>query len=131
MGVLREIFTGIRNFIGSTAHISNPMALFLVVTLMGLVAYALYARETYLAAIIGFSSAIIGTITGYYFNKEHLNAAQRGERGEGLRAGDYFRDYQDLEQEHANLTASYDAVVELLDKAIDALPEDADISAEQ
>ena len=54
-----------------------------------------------------------------------------GERGEVLRAGDYFRDYQDLEQEHANLTASYNAVVELLDKAIDALPEDADISVEQ
>ena len=77
MGVLRESFTGIRNFIGSAAHVSNLMALFLVVALMGLVAYALYARETYLAAIIGFSSAFIGTITGtgYYFNKEHLNAA--------------------------------------------------------
>lgn len=130
MGVLREIFTGIRNFIGSAAHVSNLMALFLVLALMGLVAYALYARETYLATIIGFSSAIIGTITGYYFNKEHLSAAQRGERGEELRAGDYFRDYQDLELEHANLTANYDAVVELLDKAIDALPEDADISVE-
>ena len=99
MGVLRETFTGIRNFIGSAAHVSNLMALFLVVALMSLVAYALYARETYLTAVIGFSSAIIGTITGYYFNKEHLNAAQRAERGEELRAGDFFRDYQDLEQE--------------------------------
>ena len=127
MGVLREIFTGIRNCIGSAAHVSNLMALFLVLALMGLVAYA---RETYLATIIGFSSAIIGTITRYYFNKEHLSAAQRGERGEELRAGDYFRDYQDLEQEHVSLPSSYDAVVELLEKTIDALPEDADISVE-
>ncbi len=29
------------------------------------------------------------------------------------------------------MTARYDSVVELLDRAIDALPEDADISAEQ
>ena len=90
MGVLRESFTGIRNFVGSAAHVSNLMALFLVMALMGLVAYALFARETYLAAIIGFSSAIIGTITGYYFNKEHLSSAQRGNEGKNFVQGTFF-----------------------------------------
>ena len=81
MGVLREIFTGIKNCIGSAAHVSNLMALFLVVALMGLVAYALYAKETYLAAIIGFSSAIIGTITVTISTKNILMRHKGGTRG--------------------------------------------------
>ena len=90
MGVLREIFTGIKNCIGSAAHVSNLMALFLVVALMGLVAYALYANETDLAAIIGFSSAIIGTITVTISTKNILMRHKGGNAGRDFVQGTIF-----------------------------------------
>ena len=122
---MRDFFGAIRDFIGSSAHVSNFLALFLVISLLGVIVYTLYARQDLTTSIIGFSSAIIGTITGYYFNKEHLNAAQRGELGEVDRTDGYSVELQKWAADYASLTDSYNEVLELLQSTIDILPEDA------
>ena len=124
---MREFFGAIKDFLGSPVHVSNLLALLLVVSLLGLLLYTIYARQALTSSIIGFSSAIIGTITGLYFNKEFLDSAQRGERAEVSLSGNYFRDYEDLVEEHARLTTSHNEVLQLLQDVTDALPDNTEL----
>ena len=95
---------------------SNFLALFFAITLMGLLAYTVIARENLATGVIGFSSAIIGTITGLYFNKDRLNAVQREEQTQGRRASSYVDQIERLESELDSLTARYDEMLELLEQ---------------
>ena len=92
-----------RNFLGSTQLVTNCIAIFLVLSLVGLVVYTLISNQGVLAAIIGFSSGTIGTITGYYFNKEQLNAAQRDEQAQSGRASGYFARLETLQAAYDQL----------------------------
>jgi len=126
MGI-RGLLKGVRDFLGSTPHVTNFMALFLVIALISLVTYTVIGQPSMISAIIGFSSAIIGAITGYYFNKEQLNASQREQVIQGNRAASYSDELQVLQDEYSELTFSYNEVVDLLERASEALPEDRDI----
>ena len=116
MSVIREFFGAIRDFVGSTAHVSNFLALFFAISLVGLLAYTVVARENLATGVIGFSSAIIGTITGLYFNKDRLNAVQREEQTQERRASSYIDQLERLESELDSLTTRYDELIELLEQ---------------
>ena len=121
------MFRAFKHFLGSTSLVSNFLALFLVIALVGLLMYTVVAKPDMTTAIIGFSSGIIGAITGFYFNKEQLNEVQREQQNQGQRAGDYSEQLQELENEHAALTARYGELVELFQRSSDALPEDTEV----
>jgi len=104
---IRDLIRGLRNFLISTSLVTNFLALFLVASLLSLLAYTVIANPIMTTAIIGFSSGIIGAITGFYFNKDQLNAVQREQLVQGIRANDYAEELQALENRHAELTASY------------------------
>lgn len=87
---------GIKNALASVFLVSNLMALFLVVSLVALVWYTVVAgKDGSTTAIIGFSSGIIGTITGFYFNKDQLAAAQREQSVQGGLASAYSEMFED------------------------------------
>jgi hypothetical protein len=126
MGI-RDLLRGLKAFLSSTSLISNFLALFLVVSLLSLLAYTVIANPIMTTAIIGFSSGIIGAITGFYFNKDQLNAVQREQLVQGNRANEYAEELQALEGQYAELTVTYNEVLELLGRASDALPPDSEI----
>lgn len=126
MGI-RDLFRGLRDFLSSTSLVINFLALFLVASSVSLLAYTVIANPVMTTAIIGFSSGIVGAITGFYFNKDQLNAVQREQLVQGIRANEYAEELQVLENRHAALTASYNEMLELLGRASDGLPPDSDI----
>ena len=124
---IRDVLRGIRQLLASTSLVSNFLALFLVISLVGLLIYTVVGKPQMTTVIIGFSSGIIGAVTGFYFNKDQLNAVQREQLIQGGRAADYSDELQILENEHAALTANYNGVLQLLDRAYQGLPEGSDI----
>jgi hypothetical protein len=134
MGI-RDLFRCLRDFLDSTSLATNFLALFLVAFLLSLLAYTVVANPIMTTAIIGFSSGIIGAITDFYFNKDQLNAVQREQQVQGIRANEYAGELQVLENRHAALTDKYtdkyadkyNKMLELLGRASAALPPDSEI----
>lgn len=111
IGILR----GIRNALASVFLVSNLMALFLVASLVGLVWYTVVAGQPgSTTAIIGFSSGIIGTITGFYFNKDQLNAAQSEQSVQGEIAAEYSEMVEELRSRNTELTQELSNVLLLI-----------------
>lgn len=127
MALLKDLFRAVRDFLGSSTLVSNFLAVFLVMALLGLLIYTVVANPGMTAAIIGFSSGIIGAVTGFYFNKDQLNAAQREQSVQGVRAAGYSNQLQALESNYTALAASYQEVLELLRRASNTLPQNVDI----
>lgn len=124
---IRYTLRAFRGFFSSTTLVSNFLAVFLVVALVALLIYTVIGQPGMVTAIIGFSSGTIGAITGFYFNKDQLTAAQREQSVQGGRAAGYADELQVLQNEHAALTERYQEVIELLRRAAQTLPLDADI----
>lgn len=110
--LLREI----RNSLATVFFVSNLMALFLVVSLMALIWYTVVANQDMTTAIIGLSSGIIGTITGFYFNKDQLSSAQREQAAQGGLASDYSETIWDLRTNNAELTRRNDNLVSFIQR---------------
>ena len=113
------LLRGIRNSLAAVFLVSNLMALFLVVALTALVWYTVVASPGMTTAIIGFSSGIIGTITGFYFNKDQLSAAQREQSAQGALTSGYSETIQELRENTAELTRRNDNMVRLIQRMRD------------
>ena len=106
---------GIKNALSSVFLVSNLMALFLVFSLVALVWYTIVAGSNgSTTAIIGFSSGIIGTITGFYFNKDQLAAAQREQSVQGELAAGYSEEVADFQSQIDDWKRRYDDIFQLL-----------------
>ena len=106
---------GVKNALASVFLVSNLMALFLVISLVALVWYTIIAgKDGSTTAIIGFSSGIIGTITGFYFNKDQLTAAQREQSVQGDLALEYSEILEDLRAQNIDARQRLNDMVELM-----------------
>jgi hypothetical protein len=124
---IRYTLRGFRSFFSSTTLVSNFLAVFLVAALVALLIYTVVGEPGMVTAIIGFSSGTIGAITGFYFNKDQLTVAQREQSVQGGRAAGYSDELQVLQSEYAALTARYQEVIQLLGRAAQTLPVDAEL----
>ena len=106
---------GIRNALASVFLVSNLMALFLVASLVALVWYTIVAgKPGSTTMIIGFSSSIIGTITGFYFNKDQVTAAQREQSIQGGLASGYPEMVENLRSRNSDLSQRITDMVQLM-----------------